>query len=141
MTFGVNKTHTKDTRIARKKDYSPIQFGVYTTHGRGGGRKAGAKAIRLEDMSNIVDADIYIHSHTHLPMALKESFYRVDYTQKKVTQVEKLFVNTGSALGYASYAEKIECRPSAPRFPRIRLRKIYKNGSSHPVKDMELFNL
>ena len=33
-----------------------------------------AKAIRLADMASIVDADIYIHSHTHLPMIMKQAY-------------------------------------------------------------------
>ena len=30
-------------------------------------RKEGAKMIRLADMTTVVNTDIYIHSHTHLP--------------------------------------------------------------------------
>lgn len=136
LTFGVNKTHTKTDKSSRIKMYSPIQFTIYCTHGRGGGKKEGAKAIRLADMATICDADIYIHSHTHLPMSMKESYFRVDYTRQAVVLVEKLFVNTGSALGYAKYAEKIECKPSSKAMPKILLQKVYKNGESHPQKDM-----
>lgn len=49
-------------------------YTVYVTHGSGGGRKEGAKAIRLADMASIVGADIYVHGHTHLPMVMKQAF-------------------------------------------------------------------
>ena len=38
-----------------------VLYAIYATHGSGGGRKEGAKAIRLADMASIVDADIYIY--------------------------------------------------------------------------------
>lgn len=50
---GRNKNHDTATRYV-----------IYCNHGSGGGRKEGAKAIRLADMASIVDADI-IHSFTH----------------------------------------------------------------------------
>lgn len=34
-------------------------YTIYVTHGSGGGRKEGAKAIRLADMASIIDTDIY----------------------------------------------------------------------------------
>ena len=138
LTFGINKTHTKGAMANREKSYSPMQFTVYITHGRGGGRKEGAKAIRLADMANIIDADCYIHSHTHLPMTMKENFFRVDYSRQSVIETEKLFVNTGSTLGYAKYAEKLECKPSSKAMPKIIFSKKYKHGASHPQKEMKV---
>ena len=55
-----------------------VCYTIYCTHGTGGGRKEGAKATRLADMASIIDADIYIHSHTHLPMIMKEAYFRTD---------------------------------------------------------------
>lgn len=72
LRFGVRNLHT-----AHKGQNSAQWYSVYATHGSGGGRKEGAKAIRLADMAAIVDADVYIHAHTHLPMVMKQSFYRV----------------------------------------------------------------
>ena len=74
------KTH-KDQQVC---------YMIYSTHGSGGGRKEGAKAIRLADMSNIIDADIYIHSHTHLPMVIKEAYYRTDSKNSCFAIVDKL---------------------------------------------------
>lgn len=112
-------------------------FTIYATHGRGGGRKEGAKAIRLADMANITDADVYIHSHTHLPMTMKNKFYRSDVQHKALLPVEHLFVNTGSTLDYAKYAEKNEFKPSSKSMPLIHLYAedvIFTKGKGCPRK-------
>lgn len=100
-----------------------IRYVIYATHGSGGGRKEGAKAIRLADMASIVDADIYIHSHTHLPMVMKEAFYRTDICQSTIKKTTKLFVNTSAALDYGGYGEAFEFKPSSTDTP-----VIYLNG-------------
>ena len=40
-------------------------------HGYGGGRKDGGKINRLEDMTNVIIADLYLMSHTHKPISTK----------------------------------------------------------------------
>lgn len=96
-------------------------YTIYTTHGSGGGRKEGAKAIRLADMASIVDADIYIHSHTHLPMVMKQAFYRTDIQNSNVKCVDKLFVNTAACLNYGGYGEAFEFKPASKDTPHIFL--------------------
>ena len=99
-------------------------YTVYMLHGSGGGRKEGAKAIRLADMAAIVDTDIYIHSHTHLPMIMKQGFHRIDRSNSAVAMVDKLFVNTASNLKYGGYGEVQEFKPSSRQTP-----VIYMSGS------------
>ena len=82
-------------------------------HGSGGGRKEGAKAIRLADMASIIDTDVYIHSHTHLPMIMKQAFHRVDNKSSTVALVDKLFVNTAANLTYGGYGEAGEFKPNS----------------------------
>jgi predicted phosphodiesterase len=94
-------------------------YSIYATHGSGGGRKEGAKAIRLADMAAIVDADVYIHSHTHLPMIFREAFFRVNVPTGSAALVDKLFVNTGAALGYGGYGQQQEYKPSSTSTPII----------------------
>lgn len=98
-----------------------VCYTVYTLHGSGGGRKEGAKAIRLADMASIVDADIYIHSHTHLPMIMKQGFHRVDYSNSAVALCDKLFVNTAANLNYGGYGEAQEFKPTSKETPVIYL--------------------
>ena len=109
------------TESQRKR---PVCYTIYMLHGSGGGRKEGAKAIRLADMASIVDADIFIHSHTHLPMIMKQGFYRVDTANSAVANCTKLFVNTSSNLNYGGYGEAMEFKPNSTDTPMI-----YLNGT------------
>lgn len=115
LRFGKTSTHTHER---------PQLYTIYCTHGSGGGRKEGAKAIRLADMASIIDCDVYIHSHTHLPMIMKQNFYRVDKTNSTISEVEKLFVNTSAQLKYGGYGQTFEFKPSNTTSPII-----YLNGS------------
>lgn len=99
----------------------PVCYSMYCTHGSGGGRKEGAKAIRLADMASIVDCDIYLHSHTHLPMVMKQDFFRVNMGNSSVAQVQKLFVNSSAKLGYGGYGQTYEFKPSNTTSPIIYL--------------------
>lgn len=96
-------------------------YTLFMNHGSGGGRKEGAKAIRLADMASIIDADVYVHSHTHLGMVMKQSFFRIDARNDAYRPVEKLFVNTGAHLDYAGYAEIGEFKPAGKANPHIFL--------------------
>ena len=98
-----------------------ICYTLYVLHGSGGGRKEGAKAIRLADMASIIDTDIYIHSHTHLPMVMKQAFHRIDTSNSSVALVDKLFVNTAANLTYGGYGEAGEFKPSSKDTPIIYL--------------------
>lgn len=111
------------------KHYRPVCYVIYVTHGAGGGRKEGAKAIRLADMAAIVDADIYIHSHTHLPMTMRKGFYRTCRSNSSVEFVDRLFVNTAATLNYGGYGQKKEYTPASKKTPLIVL-----NGKSRDMK-------
>ncbi len=112
LRFGKSKNHSGTSKQC---------YTIYMLHGSGGGRKEGAKAIRLADMASIVDTDIYIHSHTHLPMIMKQSFHRIDKQNSNVRLVDKLFVNTASNLNYGGYGEAGEFKPSSKTSPVIYL--------------------
>ena len=98
-----------------------VCYTLYVIHGSGGGRKEGAKAIRLADMASIIDTDIYIHSHTHLPMIMKQAFHRIDTANSAVALVDKLFVNTAANLNYGGYGEAQAFKPSSKDTPVIYL--------------------
>jgi len=117
VRFGaIAKKESTGTGEDRKVCYT-----IYTVHGGGGGRKEGSNANRLADMACIVDADIYIHSHTHLPMIMKEAFFRTDLRNSAVAVVDKLFVNTGASMTYGGYAEIQEYKPASKATPVIYL--------------------
>ena len=115
----------KETRGRKESNGSEnvrkVCYTMYVLHGSGGGRKEGAKAIRLADMASIIDTDIYIHSHTHLPMVMKQGFHRIDLRNNTVAHVDKLFVNTAANLKYGGYGEAGEFKPSSMDTPVIYL--------------------
>lgn len=113
-------------RLANNK-LVPIVYSFYINHGSGGGRKEGAKAIRLADMASIVDVDIYIHSHTHLPFIMKQGFFRTDMSNGCVKYTDKLFVNTSAQLKYGGYGEAFEFKPSSRHTPHITLSATTKS--------------
>jgi predicted phosphodiesterase len=115
----------------RHKDRACLQwYTIYATHGSGGGRKEGAKAIRLADMAAVVDADVYVHSHTHLPMVIKQAFYRADVFNCAAAKVTKLFVNTGASLDYGGYGQAQEFKPASIATPVIHLFSGDKNATA-----------
>jgi len=117
VRFGKNPTRTP---------YRPFLYTIYATHGSGGGRKEGGKVNRLADLASIVDADIYIHAHTHLPLIFKESFFRTCSSNSSVALVDKLFVNTSASLNYGGYGDKAGFKPASKASP-----VIYLDGTKH----------
>lgn len=98
-----------------------LWYTFYVAHGSGSGRKEGAKAIRLADMASICEADVYIHAHTHLPLVMKNAFYRTDERNCCVRRAERLFVNCGATLDYGGYAQRGEFKPASMHTPIIHL--------------------
>lgn len=117
-------------RFGRKRSHHGGEmlqcYTIYSTHGSGGGRKEGAKAIRLADMASIIDADIYVHSHTHLPLTMKQSYFRVNPGNCSTAMIDRLFVNTGACLDYGGYGQAQEFKPSSPTMPIITLSGTHK---------------
>ena len=121
IRFGKAQDH-KD----RKQIYT-----IYVTHGSGGGKREGGKINRLADLAMIVDADIYVHAHTHLPAVFKNSYFRINHGNSSVAQVEKLFVNTAAALNYGGYGDRAGFKPASKSIP-----VIYLHGRKHDMKAM-----
>ena len=98
-----------------------VCYTTYVTHGAGGGRKEGGKINRLADLAQIVDADIYIHSHSHLPAVFKTAYYRVDASNSTIIKTDKLFVNTSAFLDYGGYGDRQAYKPNSTDTPTIYL--------------------
>jgi predicted phosphodiesterase len=111
-----------------KRHNRPQLYTAYVTHGSGGGRREGGKVNRLADLASIVDADIYIHAHTHLPLVFKEAFFRVSGSNSSVSLVDKLFVNTAASLNYGGYGDRQGFKPASKRSP-----VIYLHGTKHDM--------
>lgn len=114
-------------KVAGKDIVRQICYVLFVTHGSGGGRREGGKVNRLVDLSSIIDADIYIHSHTHLPVILKQAFYRADSKNSTIAMVDKMFVNTNAWLKYGGYGEAQGYKPASIQTPIIYLDGSRKN--------------
>ena len=99
----------------------PVCYSIFCEHGSGGGRTEGAKINRLVQMASIIDADIYIHSHTHTPLVTKNAYYRVSGANSSVSKIERLFVNTGATLEWGGYGELQGFKPNSLDTPIIHL--------------------
>ena len=111
------------------RNYMPVLYSVYVTHGSGGGRKEGGKINRLVELASIVDADIYVHSHVHTPAIVRNSYFRVDTRKCTVRKADKLFVNTSSSLEYGGYGEIASYKPNSLETPKIIL-----SGRTHRMQ-------
>ena len=125
IRLGEDATRHKETNGSG--NIRKICYTAYVLHGSGGGRKEGSKIIRLADMASIIDTDIYIHSHTHLPMIMKQAFHRIDPRNNTVALVTKLFVNTAANLDYGGYGEAKAFKPASKDTPVIRLEGTKKS--------------
>lgn len=112
IRFGKGGASTRNRKVC---------YTLYVLHGTGGGRKEGGKINRLADMASIIDTDIYIHSHTHLPMIMKQAFHRIDTANSAVAIVDKLFVNTAANLKCGGYGEAGAFKPNSKETPIIYL--------------------
>lgn len=82
---------------------------------------SGGKINRLVDYATIVDADVYVCCHTHMPAVAKMEYFRPVPQNGTLVRVEKTFVNTASALVYGGYGDKQGYTPASNAFPVIEL--------------------
>lgn len=145
-TNGIDLTELMCRQLGIADRYSPttallfIRFGsldshqhgrkacytMYVSHGNGGGRKEGGKVQRLVDLSTIVDADIYLCGHTHLPALLKDSFARPSISNSSVSYGTRLFVNTSAKLNFGGYGETLGMKVPCTDTPVIHLFGTHK---------------
>ena len=112
------------------RDCRKTPYAIYGKHGSGSGRKVGSKANRLFEMAEVIDADVFIHSHTHVPMVLRKKFFRVDYRNNKVTEVDQLLLNTNGFLNYGGYGENFGYSPTSTKYPKIILNGIKREATA-----------
>ena len=94
---------------------------LWLHHGAGGGRKRGAKTIRLNEWSQFVDADVYLQAHTHT---------YVSFVDEKLTSGKKKkrwYANTpgyiDSYTGHDNYIEEWGLPPQPPGMLKLTLSK------------------
>jgi len=98
-----------------------ICYKIYMTHGANSGRTEGSKVNALVRLQSVIDADIYIHSHTHQGAVLKSVRLKMDDRNSAVSEEEVLFVNSAAQLSYGGYGEKFSFKPTSTKQPVIHL--------------------
>ena len=112
IKFGKQSGYRSD----RKQAYT-----LFGKHGTAGGKRPGSKLNNVQDMAGVVDADIYLQSHTHTPIAYRESYIRLNTRNNKKMPVEKLFVNSTAFLHYGGYGAEYGYRPTSTKYLKIVL--------------------
>lgn len=127
LRFGEKRGHEQHGPRSRREQH----YVIYACHGSGGGgRKVGGKANRLDELADIVDADVYVRSHTHQNLAFTEDYYRADVNKGKAVKVTRLFISTAAALDYGGYSQVAEFRPASMANPVIHLEGKMKRASA-----------
>lgn len=93
---------------ANKNKRSPLSYVIYGIHGSGtGGRRMGSTVNCLEEMTKIIpNANLYVHSHTHVPINYTDRCFVFNTHTKQVEEFKRTFVNTNSFQDYGGYAER-----------------------------------
>lgn len=96
-----------------------IEYEFYVIHGTRAGRRVGSRANALEDMQNVIDADVYIQAHAHTQIGFPQQ--RLVRRGNDIERRTRYFVGSGSFLALESYAVRGGYRPTKIGAPRIRL--------------------
>lgn len=86
-------------------------YGIYLTHGSGGGKKPGGLLNNLEDLSKNILADVYILGHGHKRLGHKAVLRVPDMRNNKITETVQLYVAAAAWLNYGGYAAQKMYRP------------------------------
>lgn len=108
---------------------------VYGAHGgHGGGRRAGATANALQEMSWVrPDMDLYVHSHTHTKISYHDVIFLYNRKTQKTLEHQRTFYNTNAFLKYGGYAEEKGYKPS-DRHPSALIIESVRKGESMVTK-------
>uniref|UniRef100_A0A6M3LTC5 Putative DNA repair exonuclease n=1 Tax=viral metagenome TaxID=1070528 RepID=A0A6M3LTC5_9ZZZZ len=118
----------------------PYSYFVYFTHGYGGARTDGAKAVKVQRVSNFIDADCFIMSHDHAVNVAPTVYLKADprsHTDKetgwnvgKVTAYPKMLIKTQAYQKWGGYSESKGFAPVNLVAPVIKLM------GNQPVKEI-----
>ena len=82
---------------------------IWMHHGAGGGRKRGAKAIRLQEWSQFVEADLYLQGHTHTYQNFSDELIRWGSTKTRYFANVPGYIR--SYRGHDGYVEELGLPP------------------------------
>ena len=109
----------------------PYVYWLYFTHGYGGARTKGAKAVKLERVSAWLHADAYIMSHDHVVNIAPDIYLLPDprthidketgFRVGKLQAHRKMLIKSNAFLKWGGYAEAGGFPPSDLTTPLIKL--------------------
>jgi len=88
-------------------------YGIYMTHGNGGGKMVGASLNNIERLAMSVSADIFVMGHVHKRAAYKHSYRHVDMIHNRISERDRLFVISSHWQTFGGYASQKMLQPSA----------------------------
>ena len=94
-------------------------YKIWLHHGAGGGRKRGAKTIRLNDWSQFVEADLYLQGHTHTYVAFPDT--KLTTSKKRLRWYANAPGYIDSYTGHDNYVEEFGLPPQPPGMMKITL--------------------
>jgi predicted phosphodiesterase len=101
-------------------------YSIFVQHGRGGGRKMGAKVSRLVDMDEIIaNADLYIMGHVHTPVMLPQATFISDEQNMTLKRHTAYYMIHNAFLDFGGYGLTYGFRPTAKN---MSYAKLYTQG-------------
>ena len=97
---------------------------IWLHHGAGGGRKRGAKTIRLNEWSQFIEADVYLQGHTHTFVAFHDELVRTG--KAKVRWYGNVPGYIRSYRGRDNYVEELGLPPQPAGCLKLTLGKDIK---------------
>lgn len=104
---------------SKRKDN--VCYTIYNQHMSGGGSTIGAKANRVNKISNGIIADLIIGSHVHTPMTFKEDVIMPRTNRYMLVQQTITYVITNAFLYYGDYSQRAGMKPATISVPIIYL--------------------
>lgn len=115
-------------RTGKNPNGGKLVYSMYVNHGHGGGgRRAGSKINSLQDLGYVIDADLIIAGHTHVPATFRQSSIRCVPQSFTAEYHEQVLVNVASALTYGGYGKRGGYQPPSNRYPVIELSATKKD--------------
>lgn len=108
-------------KFGKNEKGDPVVYTVYMTHGWGAGRTPGSKVNNLQKLSDIVLADIYIASHTHLMTAHQDIYLVPDVRTGNIHEMKRTFASSGAFLDRGGYGVQKGYPAAKLGSPRLRL--------------------
>jgi len=94
-------------------------YDLYMVHGWGGARNAGGQVNKLEELSKVIDADVFLAGHEHTLTHSRINHRIVDH-EGNAQSKRKLFIGCGGFKDYDPFLVNIGRRPPDVGAPRIR---------------------